>query len=103
MEGAEEFGARGTGGGGGDVVTRAGEIKGSRAFGTSSAEPGTGTSGASGATGADSSRRCSSWPREGDRVGEVRVLSPPFSAEEGAAAVSSFLFFAEGIGLINQG
>ena len=53
--------------------------------------------------GADSTRRCSSWPREDDRAGEMRALLPPFSAEGGTAAISSFLFFAEDVGLINQG
>ena len=91
--------------GGDDAVTRAWETAGSGAAGTSSTGPDAGTSGASGAMGADSTRRCSSCPREDDRVGEVpvRALLPPFSAEGGAAAASSFLFFAEGVGLINQG
>ena len=31
------------------------------------------------------------------------MLSPPFSAEGGVAVASSFLFFAEGSGLANQG
>ena len=31
------------------------------------------------------------------------ALLPPFSAEGGTAALSSFLFFAEDVGLINQG
>ena len=89
--------------GGSDIVTKAWEIAGSGAAGTSSAEPDAGTSGARGAMGADSPRRCSSWPREGDWIGEVRVLLPPFSTEGGAAAVSSFLFFAKGVGLVSQG
>jgi len=89
--------------GGADIVARTWEIAGSGAAGTSPAELDTGTSGASGAMGADSTRRCSSWPREYARVGEVRALLPPFSAEEGTAAVSSFLFFAEGAGLIDRG
>ena len=88
--------------GGGDVVTKAWETAGSRAAGTSSTGPDAGTSGASGAMGADSSRRCSSWPREDDRAGEVRVLAPPFLAEEGAVTVPSFLFFAAGSGLGSQ-
>ena len=88
--------------GGGDIVTRAWEIAGSGAAGTSSAAPSAGTFGASGAMGADSTRRCSSWPREDDRAGEMRVLLPPFCAEGGTAAVPSFLFFAEDAGLINQ-
>ena len=53
--------------------------------------------------GADSTRRRSSWPREDDRAGEMRALLPPFFAEGGTAAISSFLFFAEDVGLINQG
>ena len=53
--------------------------------------------------GADSMRRGTSWPREDDRAGEMWALLPPFSAEEGTAAVSSFLFFAEDVSLINQG
>ena len=88
--------------GGSDIITRAWETAGSGAAGTSSASPSTGTSGASGAMGADSTRRCSSWPREDDRAGEMRALLPPFSAE-GTAATFSFLFFAEDVGLINQG
>ena len=88
--------------GGSDIVTRAWEIAGSGAAGTSSAAPSAGTSGASGAMGADSTRRCSSWPREDDRAGEMRALLPPFSAG-GTAAASSFLLFAEDVGLINQG
>ena len=100
---AEEPGSGGGSVGGGDAVTRAWETAGSGAVGTSSAEPDAGTSGARGARGADSSRRCSSWPREGNRGGEVRVLLPPFPAEGRTAAVSPFLFFAEGVGLINQG
>ena len=31
------------------------------------------------------------------------MLSPLFSAEGGTTAASSFVFFAEGTGLINQG
>ena len=89
--------------GGADAVARTWEIAGYGAAGTPSTAPDAGTSGASGAMGADSTRRCSSWPREDDRVGEVRALLPPFSAEEGTAAVSSFLFFAKGVGLIDQG
>ena len=89
--------------GGGDPVTRAWETAGSGAVGASSAEPDAGTSGASGAMGADSSRRCSSWPREGDRAAEVRALTPPFSAEGGAAAVPSFLLFAADDSLLNRG
>ena len=89
--------------GGGDVVTKARETVGSRAAGTSSTGPDAGTSGASGAMGVDSMRRCSSWPRDDNRAGEVRVLLPPFSAEGGTAAVSSFLVVAEDVGLINQG
>ena len=52
--------------------------------------------------GADSTRRCSSWPREDDWAGEMRALLPPFSVG-GTAAASSFLFFVEDVGLINQG
>ena len=89
--------------GGGDAVTRAWETAGFGVVGTPSAEPDAGTSGARGAMGANSSRRCSFWPREGDRAGELRVLLPPFSAEGGVAAVSPFLFFAEGVGLIDRG
>ena len=89
--------------GGSDTVTRAWETAGSGAAGTSSAAPSTGTSGASGAMGADSTRRCSSWPREGDRAGEIRALLPPFSTEGGTTDASSFLFFAKDVGLINQG
>ena len=89
--------------GGSDIVTKAWETADPGAAGTSSAAPSAGTSGASGAMGADSTRRCSSWPREDDRAGEMRALLPPFSAEGGTAAVSSFLFFAEDVGLINQG
>ena len=89
--------------GGGDIVTRAWEIAGSGAAGTSSTVAGAGTFGATGAMGDDSTRRCSSWPREDDRAGEMRALLPPFSAEGGMAAASSFLFFAEDVGLINQG
>ena len=89
--------------GGGDIVARAWEIAGSGAAGTSSAAPSTGTSRASGAMGADSTRRCSSWPREDDQAGEMRALLPPFSAEGGTAAASCFVFFAEDVGLINQG
>ena len=89
--------------GGSDIVTRAWEIAGSGAAGTSSAAPSAGTSGASGAMGADSTRQCSSWPREDDWAGEMRALLPPFSAEGGTAAVSSCLFFAKDVGLINQG
>ena len=88
--------------GGGDAVTRAWETAGYGVVGTSSAEPDAGTSGARGAMGADSLRRCSSWPREGDRVGEVQALTSPFSAEGGAAAVPSFLLFAVDSGLDNQ-
>ena len=76
--------------GGGDIVTRAWEIAGSGAAGTSSATPGAGTSGANGAMGADSMRRCSSWTREDDWAGEMWALLPPFSAEGGTAAASSF-------------
>ena len=89
--------------GGDNAVTRVWETAGFGAVGTSSTEPNAGTSGASGALGADSSWRRSSWPREDDRAGEVRVLLPPFSAEGGAAVVSPFLFFVEGVGLSNQG
>ena len=89
--------------GGSDIITRAWETADPGADGTSSAAPSAGTSGASGAMGADSTRRCSSWPREDDRAGEMRVLLPPFSEEGGTAAVSSFLFFAEDVGLINRG
>ena len=89
--------------GGGDFVTRTWEITGSGAAGTSSAAPGAGTSGPSGAMGADSTRRRSSWPREDDRAGEMRALLPPSSTEGGTSVVSSFLFFAEDVGLINQG
>ena len=53
--------------------------------------------------GAGSSCRCSSWPREGDRGGEVRVLSPVFFVEGGAAAAPSLLFFTEDAGLIIRG
>ena len=88
---------------GGDIVTRAWEIAVSGAAGTSLAAPSAGTSGASEAMGPDSTRQCSSWPREDDRAGEMRALLPPSSAEGGTAAVSSFLFFAEDVGLINQG
>ena len=62
---------------------------------------------------AGSSGRRPSRLREGGRVGEVRELSFPFSTEGGAAAVDglvlsvgdapSFLFFAEGDGLVSQG
>ena len=61
--------------------------RGTGAAGTSSAAPGAGTSEASRAMGADSTWRCSSWPREDDRAGEMRALLPPFSAEGGTAAV----------------
>ena len=88
--------------GGSDIITRAWETAGSGAVGTSSAARSIGTSGASGAMGADSTRRCSSWRREDDRAEEMRALLPPFSAG-GMAVASSFLFFAEDIGLINQG
>ena len=57
-----------------------------------------------------SSRGRPSGPREDDRAGEVRASSLPFPVEGGAAAagvsapggvtVSSFLFFAPGVGLI---
>ena len=89
--------------GGADVIARAWETTGSGAARTPPAEPDAGISRASGAMAADSMRRCSSWPREDDRAGEMRALLPPFSAEGGTAAVSSFLFFAEDVGLINQG
>ena len=88
--------------GGSDIITRAWETAGSGESGTSSAAPSTGTSGASGDMGADSTRRCSSWPREDDRAREMWALLPPFSTE-GTAAASSFLFFAEDVVLINQG
>ena len=52
--------------------------------------------------GADSKRRCSSWPREDDRAGEMRALLPPFSVG-GTVAASSFLLFADDVDLINQG
>ena len=48
-------------------------------------------------------QRCSSWPCEDDRAGEIRALLPPFSAGGGTAAASSFFFFAEDVGLIDQG
>ena len=89
--------------GGGDIVTRAWETATSGEAGTSSAAPGADTSGASRAMWASSTWQCSSWPREDDRAGEMRELLPPFSAEGGTAAASSFLFFAEDVGLINQG
>ena len=100
---AEEPGSEGAAVGGGDIVARAREIVGSGAAGTSSTAPDAGSSGASGAMGADSTQRCSSWPREDDRAGEMRALLPPFSAEGGTAAASCFVFFAEDVGLINQG
>ena len=87
--------------GGSDI--RAWETADPRAAGTSSAAPSAGTSGASGAMGADSTWRCSSWPREDDRAGEMQALLPPFSMEGGTAAAYSFLFFTEDVGLINQG
>ena len=89
--------------GGGDIVTRAWEIAGFGAAGTSSAAPSAGTSGARGAMGDDSTRRCSPWPHEDDRAGEMRALLPPFSEEGGTDAASSFIFFAEDISLTNQG
>ena len=101
VAGAEEPGSGDAAVGGSDIVTRAWETAGSGAAGTSSAAPSTGTSGASRAVGADSTRRCSSCPHEDDRAGEMRALLPPFSAG-GTAAASSFLFFAEDVGLINQ-
>ena len=89
--------------GGGDIFTRAWETATYGVAGTTSVVPGVDASRASGAMGAGSMWRCSSWPREDDRAGEMRVLLPPFSAEGGTAAASSFLFFAEDVGLINQG
>ena len=89
--------------GGGDIVTRAWETATSGVAGTSSVVPGAATSGARRAMGASSMWQCSSWPREDDRAGEMRALLPPFPAKGGTVAASSFLFFAEGVGLFNQG
>ena len=88
---------------GSDAITRAWETAGPGAARTSSAVPSAGTSRANGAMGADSTRRCSSWLHEDDRAGEMQALLRPFSAEGGTAVVSSFLFIAEDVGLINQG
>ena len=89
--------------GGGDIITRTWETATSGAAGTPSAAPGASNSGASRAMGAGSMWRCSSWPREDDWAGEMRALLPPFPEEGGTDAASSFLFFAEDDGLINQG